>query len=282
MRKLARTAALIVTAVLVACALPFAQSAPTPKGTLVVVGGGEIPPEILARALSLAGGPSASVAILPQASELADAGDTAIAMWKGAGAARAVKVDVAKRSAAIQAIEDATLIWFGGGDQNRLTKALARTGLPELIRKRYVEGAIVGGTSAGAAVMSKVMITGDADLLSIRAGKTKTADGLDLWPGVIVDQHFLKRQREARLISLVIDRPELVGVGIDESTAVIVAGRQFEVIGRSSVLVIDARAAKVERTPDGGLGAGVDLRLHVLRPGMRFDLGSSPLPVPGR
>jgi len=281
MRKLTVTVALTAAACLFS-ALMVAQTAPAPKGTLVIVGGGEIPPEILARTLSLAGGASASIAVLPQASELADAGATAIAMWKGAGAKRAVKINVAERAAAARAIEEATLIWFGGGDQNRLTKALAQTGLPELIRRRYMEGAIVGGTSAGAAVMSKVMITGDADLLSVRAGKTKTADGLGLWPGAIVDQHFLKRQREARLISLVLDRPDLVGVGIDESTAVIVAGRQFEVIGRSSVVVIDARTAKVERTPAGGLGAGLDLRLHVLRNGMKFDLGSSPSPAPGR
>jgi len=280
MRKLKVTS--IAAACLLAGPLIADQPAPTPRGTLVVVGGGDIPPEIVGRTLALAGGASASVAILPQASELPDAGDSAIAMWKGAGAKKAVKVSVTNRASAVRAIEEATLIWFGGGDQNRLTKALSGTGLPELIRKRYMEGAVIGGTSAGAAVMSKVMITGDADLLSISAGRTKSAEGLGLWPGVIVDQHFLKRQREARLISLVLDRPDLLGVGIDESTAVVVAGHQFEVVGRSSVVVIDARAAKVERTKDGSLGAGLDLRLHVLRPGMAFDLGSSPSPAPGR
>jgi cyanophycinase len=273
MRRLALAVALSATVGPVA--LATAQPAPDPKGILVIVGGGEIPPEILARTLALAGGPSASIAILPQASELAETGDTAIAMWKGAGARKAVSVDVTDRAAAMQAIAEATLIWFPGGDQNRLTGALEKTGLPELIRTRYLEGAVVGGTSAGAAVMSKVMITGDADLQSITAGKTKTADGLGLWPDVIVDQHFLKRQREARLISLVLDRPGLVGVGIDESTAVVVTGHRFEVIGRSSVVVIDARAAKVDRTPDGQLGTGLDLRLHVLNPGIQFDLGPS-------
>lgn len=271
MRKLALAVALAATVGPIAAAT--AQPAPDPRGTLVIVGGGEIPPEILARTLALAGGPSASIAVLPQASELAETGDTAIAMWKGAGARKAVRVDVTDRAAAMQAIAEATLIWFPGGDQNRLTRALEKTGLAELIRTRYLEGAVVGGTSAGAAVMSKVMITGDADLQGITAGKTKTADGLGLWPDVIVDQHFLKRQREARLISLVLDWPELVGVGVDESTAVVVTGRRFEVIGRSSVVVIDARTAKVDRTPDGQLGTGLDLRLHVLKPGMQFDLG---------
>jgi len=282
MRRPVVTAALAAAACLLAGALAAAQPAPAPKGTLVIVGGGDIPQEIVTRALALAGGASASVAVLPQASELADAGASAMAMWKGAGVRKAVKVNVAERSSAIRAVEEATLIWFGGGDQNRLTKALLGTGLPELIRRRYMEGAVVGGTSAGAAVMSKVMITGDADLLGISAGRTKSADGLGLWPDVIVDQHFLKRQREARLISLVLDRPDLLGVGIDESTAVVVTGRRFEVIGRSSVVVIDARTAKVEQAPAGSLGAGFDLRLHVLRPGMTFDLGSPPSPAPGR
>src|SRR5512139_4145570 len=101
MRKLTVTATLAAAVLLLASTLTVAQSAPAPKGTLVVVGGGDIPPEILARTLSLSGGASASVAVLPQASELADAGDTAMAMWKGAGAKKAVKVNVAARSSAI-------------------------------------------------------------------------------------------------------------------------------------------------------------------------------------
>jgi cyanophycinase len=123
--------------------------------------------------------------------------------------------------------------------------------------------------------MSAVMITGDADLQSITAGKTKTAVGFGLLPGAIVDQHFQKRQRMNRLISAVLDRPRLVGVGIDEKTAIIVTGgRRFEVLGESSVLVIDARRAVVGVKPDGELAAGTGLALHVLAPGMTFDLRS--------
>lgn len=87
---------------------------------------------------------------------------------------------------------------------------------------------------------------------------------------MIFDQHFLKRQRHSRLISLVMDQPQLVGVGIDEQTAVIVEDGRFEVIGQSSVLVVDARKARVERRPAGQLSAGRDIKMHILTAGMTY------------
>jgi cyanophycinase len=239
--------ALLLFIALAVPARPTLAAGASSMGHLVVVGGGAIPDEVLARAVALAGGASASVAIFPQASELADTGKRSIEMWQKAGVARAVEVPLADPAAAIRMVDEATLIWFPGGDQNRLMQALRNTGVPEAIRRSYRAGATVGGTSAGAAVMSGIMITGDADLQSITSGATKTADGLGLWPEVIFDQHFLKRQRQNRLISLVLDHPSLVGVGIDEQTAVVVTGSRFEIIGRSSVLVVDARKAKIEK-----------------------------------
>src|SRR5450756_3012960 len=90
------------------------------------------------------------------------------------------------------------------------------------------------------------MITGEADLQSITAGKTATAPGLALFPDAILDQHFLKRQRVNRLVSAVLDHPSLVGIGIDETTAIFVTGRSFEVLGKNSVVVIDGRKAAVD------------------------------------
>jgi cyanophycinase len=266
-RQPGRLAPILGLAILVAA--PRAQSTP-PNGHLVIVGGGTIGPEIRQKALDLSGGTAAIVAILPQASELPETGAEAIAAWKKAGAAEAVALDPKQAEAAIAAIRRATLIWFPGGDQNRLTAALAGTRIPEAILARYREGATVAGTSAGAAVMSRVMITGEADLQSVTSGKTQTAPGLALWPEVIVDQHFLKRQREARLISLVLDHPDLVGVGIDESTAVVVSGSVFEVIGKSSVVVFDARRANVAKAQPGDLAAATGVSMHVLKAGMRY------------
>jgi cyanophycinase len=266
--------AIVLGLILVAATCVHAQDGAVPKGHLVVIGGGTIPDDVRGRVLELAGGAKAIVAVFPQASELPETGPEAVEVWKKAGASKVTALDVADRAAALAAIKEATLVWFPGGDQTRLMKAFENTGIAEAIRERYWQGATVAGTSAGAAVMSKVMITGnDMDLQAITARKTDTAPGLGLWPQVIVDQHFLKRQRHNRLLSAVLDHPDLVGVGIDESTAVVVSGSQFEVIGKSAVEVIDGRKATVTPTTAGEPIAGRNLAVHVLKAGMRMDLG---------
>lgn len=241
------------------------------NGSLVVVGGGGTGPEILSRALELAGGKSAIVAVLPQSSAEPDAGDDSVKMWLEAGAKESAKLDFADKDAAAK-LRRATLIWMPGGDQNRFMKAIEGTGLDEVIRERHRAGVTVGGTSAGAAILAEAMFTGDADLKSITAGATVIAKGLGVWPEVLVDQHFLKRQRDNRLISAVLDHPALVGVGIDEGTAVVVKDSVFEVIGKSSVVVIDGRAAQVERPGKGKLASGVGLKLSVLHAGQSYSL----------
>ncbi len=261
-----RRIVVLVAFVLYPC-VAFAQ-----KGALVVVGGGNTGADIVSPTLALAGGRDAIVAVLPQSSAEPDAGDASVAMWREAGAREAAKVSFDDRALAAAALRRATLIWVPGGDQNRFMKAIAGTGLAEVIGERYKAGAIVGGTSAGAAVMSAVMITGDADLQSITAGKTITASGLGLWPEAIVDQHFLKRQRDNRLIAAVLDQRTLVGVGIDESTAVIVRDGAFSVIGKSAVVVIDPRDADIDRTPQGQPASGTGLKLAVLRSGQSYSI----------
>ena len=118
---------------------------------------------------------------------------------------------------------------------------------------------MIGGTSAGAAVMSKVMITGTGDA---KDGKVAPplGEGLGLWSGAIVDQHFVKRGRETRLRAAIQAHPELLGVGIDESTFVIVKGNEFEVGGKSTVLVLDARG-------------GGEMKRTELKAGGKFELG---------
>jgi cyanophycinase len=205
------------------------------SGTLVIVGGGGTPRDVVAQALDLAGGRSAHVVVIPFASSLDGTGSASARMWERAGA-RNVTVLTRKqdRSTALRKIHDADLIWFPGGGQNRLMNGLTRLALVDAIRERYRAGAVVGGTSAGAAVMSGVMLTGASDP-DIACGT-----GLGLWPEVIVDMHYLTRHRRSRLLSAMRQHPNLVGVGIDEGTAVIVRdqGRELEVAGRSEVEVI--------------------------------------------
>jgi len=242
------------------------------QGPLIVVGGGATVPEITARALELGGGKNAIVAVLPQSSAEPDAGDASVKMWLEAGAAEAAKVSFTDRDAAAAFVKRATLIWMPGGDQNRFMKAIAGTGLDEIIRQRHAAGVAVGGTSAGAAVLAEHMFTGDADLKSLTSAATVIAPGLSLWRDALIDQHFLKRQRDNRLISAVFDHPTLIGVGIDESTAVIVRGRSLEVIGRSSVVIVDPRGARIEKTPPGSLISGTGVILAVLRAGQTYSL----------
>jgi cyanophycinase len=203
-----------------------------------MVSGGPIPDAILSRFVTRAGGPGrARIVIFPMASEHADAGIELVATFEklGASAERIVlDREQADTDEAARRLEGATGIWFGGGDQSRLTAALLHTKVQEAIAVRYHAGAVVGGTSAGAAVMSTPMLTGDEKrpggdrppekdsgdaYLTIARGNVVTAEGFGLMPGVIVDQHFLRRHRNNRLLSLVLENPGLVGVGIDESTA---------------------------------------------------------------
>src|SRR6187402_3046368 len=135
----------------------FAQS-----GALVIVGGGGTGPDIVAKTLALAGGKDAMVVVLPQSSAVADAGVSSVKMWLDAGAREAAKVAFDDPNAAA-ALRRATLIWMPGGDQNRFMKAIEGTGLAEVIRERHRAGTVVGGTSAGAAVLADAMFTGDAD-----------------------------------------------------------------------------------------------------------------------
>jgi cyanophycinase len=247
--------------------LAFAQ------GSVIVVGGGSTGPEIVSKALELGGGKGhAIVAVLPQSSAEPDAGEASVKMWLEAGAKEAAKVSFEDRAAARASLERATLIWMPGGDQNRFMKAIAGTGLDEVILARHRAGIAVGGTSAGAAVLAAEMFTGDADLKSLTAGATVTAKGLGVLPGLLIDQHFLKRQRDNRLLSAVFDHPSLVGVGIDESTAIVVRGTSFEVIGKSSVVVVDARTASVDRAKTGELVSGTGVTLAVLHAGQSYSL----------
>jgi cyanophycinase len=257
---------------LVVATLCGAAPAVAQPGPIVAVGGGGTTDEIASRTLALAGGGRAVVAVLPQSSAVENAGTGSVRMWLDAGAAEAFVVEVTDVTAARAALERATLIWMPGGDQNRFMRALEGTGLAEVILARHRSGAVVGGTSAGAAVLSDAMITGTADLTALTAGATVLAKGLGVWPDVLVDQHFLTRQRANRLLSAVLDRPSLVGVGIDEATAVIARGLVLEVVGRGVVVVMDPRGARVSPAESGHHVAGTGIVLHVLRPGMTIDL----------
>lgn len=266
---------------LLVAALFTGQGPSPPLGHLIIAGGGPTGPDVIEKALSLAGGPKkAHVLIIPQASSQPEAGQRSKELWQKCGAVHVAildlkdKMDTKDRAAALAAIKDASLIWMPGGSQSRLMELLQKQNLVRAIHARFEQGATVGGTSAGAAVMSTIMLTAACRPdCGVRAEAIlgKTSQGLGLWPEVIFDQHFFARARFNRLFTAVLTNHKKIGVGIDEGSAIIVEGEHFEVVGKSNVLVIDARNAKDIMVNRGEPGAATSVLVHCLRSGQRFD-----------
>lgn len=262
-----------------------AQQGPS-KGHLLLIGGGEKPLEAMQKFVELAGGPSAPIVVIPTASSEPDTGEYYVDLFReGHGCTDVTPLEIRTKddaglAAHVAAVKRARGIFFSGGDQRRIIEALEDTPVLEAIHARWREGAVIGGTSAGTACQSPLMITGDGDFTVIRAGAVELSSGLGLFPGVIVDQHFIARQRFNRLLSVILEHPDLLGVGVDEATAVWVRpDSTFEVIGRSAVMVIDARDAAVSRETKNDakeMLSARDVRIHILVDGQTFDMKGEP------
>lgn len=276
--------------VLAVIALLGMTSAPGPvKGTLLIVGGGSQPDDLVQRFVDLAGGKGkAKIAVVPMASEEAQAsGDDKAEQLRGLGA-EVVVFNInrfqAESATTARQLDGVTGIWFGGGDQIRLTRILLGTPVLRRMHELYEAGAVLGGTSAGAAIMTDSMLTGNqrqpGDTLGyygdeypdVGRGIIEVVPGLGFLHGAIVDQHFLRRERHNRLFSVILERPTIVGVGIDEGTAIEVQpDGVWQVRGRSAVAVYDARHARI--TPTGAasrLGA-TGVQMQLLPAGSRYD-----------
>jgi cyanophycinase len=235
---------------------PSAQPAPR-GGALVICGGGVIPDVVRTRFIELAGGPKARIIVIPTAHRIADtpAVKSILDPWmtKGAASVQCLHTrsrDVANSAEFVQPLTEATGVWFGGGLQTSVTQAYLGTEVERQLSALLARGGVIGGTSAGAAVMTQVMIS---------RGRTtaEVEKGFDFLPGAVVDQHFLRRNRLSRLLSVLSDHPDLVGLGIDERTALVVniPNRRMNVIGESYVVACVPGAA------------GRPARLEVLKPG---------------
>lgn len=261
----------------------YAQSAT--RGTLFIVGGGTQPAALVEEFVRIAGGPGkAHIVVFAMASAAGEKSGEAKAddLRKLGASARNVWIsrEQADLDSVVRLLDSATGIWFGGGDQNRLTKALLGSKVEKALHARYAAGAVIGGTSAGAAVLSTPMITG-TELLPgrdtseswtrVKRGTVQVDSGFSFLTDVIIDQHFLRRKRQNRLLSLVLATPPYLGAGIDEGTAMIVEpGGMWRFMGASAVLIVDARNAL--RTPDGASVLGASgVQMHLLPHGATFD-----------
>ncbi len=230
-----------------AFAHPVVDGTP-PRGRLVLHGGGGVDPELRPRLIDMVGGPTARILVVPHASSVPENWHGIVEAWRKAGGRAVELLDLASPGQALQQIEQADLVWLSAGDQSRLVATLAATPVAGALHRRYHAGLVVGGISAGLAAISAVMITGEpADEVT---GATRVAPGLGLWPGVILDQHVLARQRLGRLERAVADHPELVGIGVDEGTSIMVdEGRHIVVEGESAAVLVQSRAGRVETLP---------------------------------
>lgn len=170
-------------------------------------------------------------------------------------------LDEAAKVKFLQQLKEANGVFFTGGDQTRVMEVLQDETLLKALQEKYKSGTVFAGTSAGTAIMSPLMITGEGDFKVIDGAKVETKNGLGLLPDVIVDQHFIARQRQNRLIGLIYKNPKMLGIGIDEDTAFVVRDNRFaEVIGNSGVMIFDA------------LKSVNPMNLFYLKNGEKFDL----------
>lgn len=240
----------------------------TAQQKLMIVGGGKRPPEALARFVEWAGGAArARVLIVTWAS--GEPAESFAAIEKDFAAHKVAALENAPyapltaetRARFLARLGASTAVFFTGGDQNRIMEVLKDEAVLAALRAKYETGAPFGGTSAGAAVMSDPMMTGEADLSVIDGGKVGVRPGLGLLPRTMIDQHFIRRQRQNRLFGFVLANPSMLGVGVDEDTALLVRdNRRAEVAGASGVMIVDAA---------GRNGA---LLVYLLKAGEKFDL----------
>lgn len=254
---------------------------PQAKGTLVIIGGGSRPASIIERIIQEADLKAGGYGVvLPMSSASDSAVYYASEPFRKVGVNNIVGLVFAKgetpSQAKLDSILGAKLIYITGGDQSRFMGVVEGTPIETLIRDAFQRGAVVAGTSAGAAVMSEKMTTGNqlrdttytSTFKVIESQNLEIKPGLGLISGVLIDQHFLIRSRHNRLLTGVIDYPDHTGIGIDESTAIVVKGRQAEVIGESQVLVV--RNPKRARAETGTKLGAEGLTIDILLPGAKF------------
>lgn len=233
-----------------------------PEGTLVIVGGGGMPQGLMAKFIELAGGPEAPIVYIPcEFAEEITAEPGFVRSLRSAGAKDVKWIHTKDRNKAnsdeaiLGPLREAKGIFFGGGRQWNLADSYQDTEAHRLMREVLARGGVIGGSSAGASIQSQYMPRGDplGNLNIIAKGYEQ---GLGFLPGVGVDQHFTQRRRQPDMESLIATYPQLLGIGIDEATAIIVKGSTAEVTGRGKVFFYDSAMKEEGRVKPTVLEAG--------------------------
>ena len=240
------------------------------KGSLIIVGGGGMPKVIFDRFFEAAGGRDAKLVVVPTAGSGAeyDESTSSVKMFKKAGATnvhllhtRDTKVADSEEFVAV--LRDARAVWFGGGRQWRLADAYLGTKTEATFHDVLKRGGVIGGSSAGATIQASYLVRGapEGNQIMMSPGHEQ---GFAYIRNSAIDQHLLARKRENDMLPVIRKHPHLLGIGIDESTALYVRGNTAEVIGKSKVLFYDIALEKT-----------VGKKFYTtLDPGDRFDLKS--------
>jgi cyanophycinase len=260
------------------------------QGPVMPIGGAEETEpggEILERFIDLAGGKKARIAIIPTASDDPQrSGEGYATLFREMGAKEADWLRVERREdanaeEALSLLREATGIYITGGDQARLVRLLVGTLVMECIRMRNADGVIVAGTSAGASILSALMMAGgtgvggDSNESAARKGMVDVVAGFGLLQDIIIDQHFSQRGRLGRLLSVFAGTPGLIGLGLDEDTAVLIDRKgTLEALGSNMVTIVDGRNTISDYfdREEGEILTITGSSLHVLADGRHFDL----------
>jgi cyanophycinase len=254
------------------------------RGALVIIGGAEDREGecvVLREFVRRAGGIKSRIAVMTAATGFPkEVGDEYTHIFQRLGAESVQVVHTEHRDdsdcqKAVRQIEESTGIFFTGGDQSRIVDFIKGSPLGDAIHKRHEEGAVIGGTSAGAAMMPDEMIVGGASVSNPRVDAVKLGAGMGFLPGIVIDQHFSQRGRLGRLLTALVLQPAVLGIGIDEDTAIIVDGDEFKVVGQGVITVVDESTAdhnNLEKLLKDEAIALVGVKLHILPHGYRYNL----------
>ena len=266
------------------------------RGWIIPIGGAENKENdrhILERFVQCSGGRDADIVVIPTASRLHETGPRYVRLFRDIGAARVEVLDFDTRRdcqepSRLSRIEQATGIFFTGGNQLRLTTLLGGTPVAKLVRTRNAGGVAVGGTSAGASFLSEHMIAFGDEGSSVVSGSVRLAPGLGLTNRFVIDQHFRQRDRLGRLLTALAYNPFAVGIGLDEDTAAFIGPDEtVEVAGSGGVTVVDASEvtySSMDSVTEGEPVCMLGLKLHILVAGATFNLHTrlaSPGSLPG-
>ena len=242
-----------------------------PNGSLVIVGGAMRDPAIRERFLQLAGGKDAPIVVIPSAGggDEYDEWNSGLNGWKAVGATDISVLHTTDRAVAdtdafVEPLRRARGVWFNGGRQWRLVDSYMNTKTHDELWKVLERGGVIGGSSAGATIQGSYLARGDSSTNTIMMGDHE--EGLGFVKSTAIDQHLLRRNRQFDLLEVIEARPELLGIGIDENTAIVVRGDTFTVMGAGYVAIYDANSW-LEGGPGGSGGP-----FYLLAPGDSFDM----------